>query len=563
MKRLRFSELLLLSEKEKAAKAVAFGRRMTVIRAPNDFGKSCLIKSLYMALGATPSKVSQTWSKVDATLLLHFQLDETDYSILKTSKKYTLFNSDGEFLSQHQNITRQLGPALASLFDFHLQLTDKNTKKPEQATPALLFMPFYFDQDRSWVESWASFEAFGQYARPKEAVAEFHTGQRPNEYYLAKSRKIEATERQEVIRKERNVVKRVLEKIEYLMKESQFDMDVVNYENEVQLLLARCNELKQEEQRVRDQMVQTDNRRVAVEKQIQITESAADELELDLIFAEEQLEEIECPVCGQEYHNSFAERFGLADDEDQMRSLLTELQKEREECIQQVQKDRSEVGQLTGRISEINELLEVRQGEIKLRDVLRSEGKKEVRTVLREELDELNRTIGSIDNEIEDSNKEMRKCTQKKRITEIKEFYRTRMKFHLQLLGVANDEAYSEVCCVIKETGSDGPRALLAYYFAILKTIEEYSSTTRCPIVVDAAKQQEQDDTNWKNMLHFIKEHAPPESQVIVGLVDDLGIDMGGDVVLPKEKYHLLQKSDYAEVRKRMAPYLEIASRGF
>ena len=41
----------------------------------------------------------------------------------------------------------------------------------------------------------------------------------------------------------------------------------------------------------------------------------------------------------------------------------------------------------------------------------------------------------------------------------------------------------------VKESGSDLPRVLLAFYFAILRTIEKYSTSTFCPIILDSPKQ--------------------------------------------------------------------------
>ncbi len=147
MKRLRFHELQLLAESEKTARAVSFDKPVTVIKGQNDRGKSCLIKSLYTPLGATPSVVHPKWEKLNVTLHLSFSIDSVRYSILKVGRQYTLFDAQHAVMGQYTRITSGLGPRLANLFDFHLELTNASTRQPQQATPALLFLPFYFDQD--------------------------------------------------------------------------------------------------------------------------------------------------------------------------------------------------------------------------------------------------------------------------------------------------------------------------------------------------------------------------------------------------------------------------------
>jgi predicted nucleic acid-binding Zn-ribbon protein len=394
----------------------------------------------------------------------------------------------------------------------------------------------------------------------RPAIAAFHTGLRPNEYYKAKSKKTIAEDRLAELRNDRGVVNRVLDKIETLMKDSQFDMSIENYQKEVSLLLARCNELRLNEDALRDQMVQIENRRVLVNRQIEIAESAATELGKDFAFAAEQLEDdVECPTCGAHYENSFAERFGIAADEDNIRSLLVQLIDEREDCDAELQNKQEMVTEVKQRLAEIRELLEAQQGEVRLQDVLQSEGKKEVRMVLRSEVDDLNREIGEIDDTIMEAEREMRSLTAPKRTKEIKEYYQGRMSVHLQMLNVTElaEESYKEVHSRIKESGSDGPRALLAFYFAILKTIEKYSTTTLCPIVIDSPNQQDQDHENWKKMLEFMRDQRPPEAQMIIGLVDDMGIDLGGDIIELTDDRQLLQKSEYDEVAKLIRPFID------
>lgn len=561
MTRLRFHEILLLSTKEKTARREKFQSLVTVIKGENDCGKSCLIKSLYTAFGATPKRIHPNWNKLEVTLLVYFDIGGTFYRILKAGRQYTIFNVENEVVGSFGSVTKGLGPFFAELFNFHLELTNSSTMEPGQATPAFLFLPFYADQDASWVDNWDSFESLRQYKTYRPAIAQFHTGIKPNEYYIAKNRKALAESELVQVRQERTVINRVLERIEQIAG-TQFDMSIQNYEREIDLLLQQCNKLQQAELVLRDELITLENRRYVIERQIGITELAAKELGKDFEFASEKLgDEIECPTCGAEYRNSFAERFGIAQDEDQMRALLVQLNDELDGCVSDMEKRQANIVAASEQVAKINSILEMKQGDVKLQDILRSEGKKEVRTVLRAELNVLNQRIGEIDDDVESADDEMKRTSSKKRSKEIKEYYQGRMTTFLQQLQVKelSEASYKDVHSKIKENGSDLPRALLAFYFAIVKTIEKYSTTTRCPLVVDSPKQQDQDPENWKRMLEFMRDQRPADSQMIVGLVDDMGISLGGDTIELKDERQLLQSSQYDDVAEEMRTYIDKA----
>src|SRR5437773_1792383 len=89
---------------------------------------------------------------------------------------------------------------------------------------------------------------------------------------------------------------------------------------------------------------------------------------------------------------------------------------------------------------------------------------------------------------------------------------RSTFKF-LQKLEVPNltEKNYKAIDSNIRETGSDLPRALLAYYYAFIHTMKRYSTSAFCPIVVDTPVQQDQDHTNAARMISFCLGETPNE----------------------------------------------------
>src|SRR5690606_13612100 len=140
---------------------------------------------------------------------------------------------------------------------------------------------------------------------------------------------------------------------------------------------------------------------------------------------------------------------------------------------------------------------------------------------------------------------------------EILQEYRASMERFLNRLRVTSlDKAdYRRIEAPLKETGSDLPRAVLAYKFAILGLIWMANNTPNCPIVVDSPNQQDQDDVNHPLILRFIRDARPSGSQLVLGLVDDCGVDFGGSVLTLEKKDFVLRGDDYEDCAREIAAY--------
>ena len=554
MKKFILTELLLVSPKEKTARRLKFDKKLTVIQGQNDTGKSSVIKSIYHTFGATPPNVHSTWEAIKVIALARFTLDGTSYAILRDGTSHTIFDENDKVLDTFNSVTKGLGPYFANLFNFHLPLSTRDSET--QATPAFLFLPFYIDQDNSWTNNWNSFANLSQFANWRNDVVNFHAGVRPSEYYITKSKLSSVQFDSNDLEAKRRTTTDFLKRVEKKLSFANFNIDIEAYKKEITGLLDDCNSIRSKQQKLRRTISDLLNQRHLILSQIELTKMTAEELGNDLKFANEKLgDAVECPTCGAGYDNSFAERFAIAEDEDRCRELIRDLESELAATNEKLVEVEKKSTPLKEELDGLNRHLNKKRGQVRLKDLIENEGKREVRQLLEKDIDGLSVKIGKLEIEADGYRNEMKRYDDRKKKKEIKEFYLSRMSKHLRTLKVLKleEKTYSKLNCKIKETGSDLPRGLLAYYFAFLQTVNKYSTCAFCPIVIDSPKQQDQDQGNYKKIINFLVDNQPEDSQMIIGLVDTADIDLPGKKISFNVKYHALKKSQYkraiAEVR--------------
>lgn len=110
------------------------------------------------------------------------------------------------------------------------------------------------------------------------------------------------------------------------------------------------------------------------------------------------------------------------------------------------------------------------------------------------------------------------------------------------------------------ETGSDQPRAVLAYDLAFLHTVHEFDNSFTAPMVIDSPNQQDQDKVNVAAVVKLIVENIPESGQTILGSVSLHGVSPGNAKVYEfTEKLSVLRASEFETASARMAPLIQKA----
>ena len=173
-------------------------------------------------------------------------------------------------------------------------------------------------------------------------------------------------------------------------------------------------------------------------------------------------------------------------------------------------------------------ILDKKREQVQLKDLIDSESKKKLKSVLQSNLDEANRKTFEIQTLIDQLRRQLDSYISKERKEEINSEFKILMKRYLFELSVAGltEDTYPDFTAEINDQGSDQPRALLAYGFSVLQLMLKRCSSSYCPIIIDSPIQQHQDAINHVRILEFIKKNQPEGSQIILGVVDTKGVEI-------------------------------------
>ncbi|WP_428391508.1 hypothetical protein [Lichenicoccus sp.] len=554
MRMLRFSRLCLLSQHERRAFKLSFESEATVLQAGNGFGKSAVLKSLYDALGAKPHKIDHPWRSAQVETLLEFTVDGTPYAMLAGRGRFAAFDGDQNVQLRTTSIGDDLTDYLAKLLDFQLEMADRDDQAITPP-PDYMFAPFYIDQD-NWRQPWASFK--GLYlANSKQTLADYHSGLKPNAYYAGQTRRNLIQSQRKLLEGEREVLHQTLESMRDLVSDVVLSFDLTDFQVETEQLLAESRKLHQDQLAYRQKLSDiSEERRLWLEQRDLVRASLA---EMDEAFAAalERPADVACPTCGHHYYNSIADQFEIVQDKDGLFSSLIISQEKLHELDAKAEVERKNIAKLEDRIARINHLLGVRKDELSLNDVIAAQGRNEAGRIIRGRIAKIDDGISERRSQEEAAAREMQAAVSRKRSQEIKGFFRDRLFEFCDHLSVRLDTSRAPSMTTMPfGRGSEGPRGLIAYYYAFLHTARRYSSSAFCPIVIDAPNQQGQDDMT--RVMRFIVDKRPPHSQVVVATEDVFGLtNNDADIIhVGKRKNQLLDEDLYDEVSDIVRPYL-------
>lgn len=544
-------DLQLCSFKEQKALKVKFDKKRNLIFGVNDTGKSCLMKSIYYTLGA-PVTFEDVWLNAQVLSLITFELDGVQYSILRDEKTFSVYDKNLEHLKTFTSITTGIGKFLADLFNFQLKLLNRGGEDTTP-TPAFMFLPFYIDQDKGWAKSFDSFDNLKQFADYRNPTIEFHTGVRPNEYYSAKIEQKKLNEEKGVFKKDNEIVEAMLDRSRKKFKEFDFSFSATSFKEEATELVQKANSIRDKQQSYREVYRNLYDELHVASHQMMALEKAFKASTKDFTFSTEQPDDsITCPTCHTEFENSFNDRIEIAKDLNQFDQMYVEL-KSRTLLLQAgINEHKETLKPLEDELHNTEMLLLEKKKTLELQDLIQAEGRREMLEELKYQRTSVSEKIAEIDTKLSIVEEKIKGFQDKEKKKSVESTYIIAIKKFLNKLDVNNipEEKFKKITSVIEKSGSDKPRALLAYFYGIIETIMKHSTFMSCPLVIDSPNQQAQDETNIQRILEIIRDHSPDDSQIILAVEGLHGVNFNWHTINLEKKLSLLQESQYEELSK-------------
>lgn len=546
-------KIVILSHKERAGRIIPFHPCFTIVKGGNHHGKSCLIKSIYWTFGADPTVFDADWLKLDPIVMIEFTFNDDTFYLIRNQRNYFLNSSDGHLLWRVTGATA-LGNKLASLFSNHIYAIDKNNKE-SYSHPVLLFLPFYIDQDRGWSSNDQTFKAVKMFRGARKTSLDYWLGIKGEDYYRLMQDRTKFD-------MEISAVKRRINELISLRRSTQngvtydtFNYDVSEFEQEINELLAICTELSKKEDQYKIQLADLFRKEGFVKATLDIANKTLLDMKRDFNVAASLYmkdESIECPFCGTIHDNRFIERLSISLDEAQCQETIHSLKKDLNDIHEKIRALSGEINSLTIEKTGIEKVLIEKKGNIALVDIIKSQGKKLLREVFNENISNVIDEQKTMEQCLDEINKQLNSKRQEKRNREIKKIYNNLLERYMTDLDISQSgiKFTGYYLPVNKKQGSYSPRLVLAYYMAIYGLINHVYPEGIMPLIIDSPNQQDQDSMHLHQMLQFIRTNAPDNTQVIIGTVDDMGVEFPGAIVELTDKKRLLKEDEYGAALK-------------
>lgn len=544
----------MLSRRDRRARRVEFHTGKNLIRGRNHTGKSSLIKTLFITLGARPEGELPQWDE-NTISMVGFSVDGRKFSALHQTGTRALFDQGGKLLASTGD-HGQWSLAFSEVTGFKLPLNDKQSRTVP-ADPKCFFLPFYINQDGSWQADWNTFTGLQQYKAPVGSILDYFSGIKPPEYYEVKAKKDAEQQILDGLKREQGFLDKARDRIGKSFSMSGPKLDPENFKLDIEQLTTAVSELNRRQEILRDRAVKESELLSSIHLQTNLANEALNIYEGDSQFLRSQPREaLICPVCNAEHANSFLDLLTYAEDARSLRDITVRLRKDARAIEAKLASTHIEITDLEENYRKVSALLATRRGDLQFSQVLESMGAEKAFRAFEDERAALDSEIATHLLEHDKVTMAMDKLTDRKRSASILKVFREAYSAALVDLNLPmTDTRRFKLTSRPNLSGSGGPRSILAYYAALWAACFGDNGSFRIPLVVDSPNQQGQDDINLPKVIRFLSEKLPQHSQLILGSEIDTEHPFDNKIEL-YDQYRLLTEASFDEAETLLSPFV-------
>lgn len=561
MRSFLFKSLSLLAPTERRARTLSFAPRANAIIGGNHRGKSTVLRMLFYPLGCATRRLGPQWTN-DFTAVVRFAVDGVDYQALRNGNIMALFASDGSIVwaGTDQGEFRDI---IAALLHFNLQLTPQQGPA-RLARISFFFLPAYIDQDGSWESGWTTFQHLGEFREWQAPTIDFFLGVRPAQYWSTFAALSTARSDAERVIADQTVLQRAQARLEKNYPKKSWYRGGLHFRTELKALEEQSARLAREQISLRDSAAEIASSGASVDSQVALVEAALKEHSKDMAYLGDHSAEpaIICPICGTSHENSFHERLNLESEADDLRQVYKNLLEQRARLKRRFEISQRQLLEVQESAQVVKDTLDIQRGAVKLRDIVDQAGITKAYEALEQEASALATQQGTLALRVANLELELKAMQDPQKSREIADKFNIFYGQFAAQLDVPSPDKIRRGAMHRKPAlgGSGGPRAILAYHFALAHTARETSQNILPPTVIDSPHAKAQDEINRPKVTEFIFRSRVQDIQMIAAfeekLPDGLSREYDIQVINLDRQYNLLLGTEYAQVRSELQPLL-------
>jgi hypothetical protein len=143
----------------------------------------------------------------------------------------------------------------------------------------------------------------------------------------------------------------------------------------------------------RQKLADLEDERALWASQLSITQAALSEAQAVYASSIEHPEEVECPTCGEHYHNDIALRFNLAADVSALMEVHQNARKKIDDLDGVIEKCKGDLDNISSSITRVHSILSIRREDLSLGEILAAEGRNAAARVLREQIGQIGQEL--------------------------------------------------------------------------------------------------------------------------------------------------------------------------
>lgn len=548
MSSLIINKLYIFSPQEKKSKMVEFKTGKNIITSSqkdgSKRGKSTLTKSIYYTLGAD-CFFDDKWNISDKMYILDFTVNKESYYIFRFDRLFKVYSRDNFKELFKTNLREEIAKYLKTIFNFAVQLPNKQTNNLEITPPAFNYLLNYIDQDKIDGTNFNSFRNLKQYSDYKENVLYYHFNVYNEEYYNA----IKCIEK---FSKKRKVLDTQVKLNKDMIAKIDRNTNNVDYSINIENLNIEMNESKAEYRKIIDVLNKIKKRLMKLRNEKEDLVIELEELKIFNKSCEKNVKELNnhiCPHCKSQIKDNLDEKIKIYSEIDDIVFLKCEIESNILKIQRKIELEEEKYKNGLERLKEYENRFKINTKDIN--DIIKYKGLIELKNSLYSEISKDNEEIAQIDESIKKLNSIKASYVSKKK--NINKKYSELMRIDKAHFGLKeiDENSFSNINRELNAGGSNKPIITLMWYMNLLKLKNEFNSEAiKFPLILDSPNNAESDDDKEECLFRYLFNELESETQLIVST---LGFDkenykefkFENIIELTNDKYKLLSEDEY------------------